>query len=233
MTPTHPHAILFDLGNTLLREESFDPIPGILALLEGLSVAPRVEVAEEIASFIREEIRQVYASGPEEFSFRQAVPGILERLGLEEVRSAAELEHDLFRSSARLSLPEGVMDVLNLLKSRDIPMGIVSNAIFSGELLEETIASHGIDEFFQFLISSADHGFRKPDRSIFDAAIEKIGVSRENTWFVGDSWSNDVIGASESGLTPFWLHAEDDPAPDATIHHRLRRWKDFQRFLET
>jgi len=49
-------------------------------------------------------------------------------------------------------------------------------------------------------ISSAEHGYMKPHRSIFDAALERAGVRAEESVMVGDSLKHDVEGALKAGM---------------------------------
>ena len=91
-------------------------------------------------------------------------------------------------------------------------MGVVSNSIFSSDLLRQDIERFSVLEAFQFIISSAEFGLRKPHPDIFKAAVKKLDTNPSKTWYVGDLWENDVMGSSRAGLVPVWLNASATPA---------------------
>lgn len=49
------------------------------------------------------------------------------------------------------------------------------------------------------------NGMDKPDKRIFCKACERMGIARENVWFVGDSYVNDIEGAQNAGLHTIWI----------------------------
>lgn len=83
----------------------------------------------------------------------------------------------------------------------------------------------GIDDLFHDHINAAMVGAAKPDRTIFDAAVEAGGASAGATLHVGDHPLYDVHGASEAGLRTAWVnrHGDDWPVdyaePDAQVTH--------------
>jgi FMN phosphatase YigB (HAD superfamily) len=54
--------------------------------------------------------------------------------------------------------------------------------------------------YFDPIIVSGDHGYRKPDRRLFQLALEGMRVSAENTLYVGNDMYRDIYGAREAGL---------------------------------
>lgn len=83
----------------------------------------------------------------------------------------------------------------------------------------------GIDDLFHGHINAAMVGAAKPDRSIFDAAVDAGGASAGETLHVGDHPLYDVHGAREAGLRTVWVNRngsewpEEFPAPDAEVAH--------------
>jgi HAD superfamily hydrolase (TIGR01450 family) len=72
----------------------------------------------------------------------------------------------------------------------------------------------------------------KPERSVFRAAIERLGCAPRQAAMVGDSTASDIAGGRAAGMFTIWLDPEaDDPRPDTadlkvrdlTELHRL--WK--------
>ena len=46
--------------------------------------------------------------------------------------------------------------------------------------------------------------FRKPNRRIFDLALEKAGLNPEEVWYIGDDYECDVKGDLNAGLFLVW-----------------------------
>ncbi len=71
------------------------------------------------------------------------------------------------------------------------------------EFVSETLKNHGIT--CQGIISSDDVKAYKPKREVFDAALKACGFLAEEVIHIGDSYSNDVLGAVNAGITPVWI----------------------------
>lgn len=86
-------------------------------------------------------------------------------------------------------------------------LGVVSN--FYGNL--ETVCQDlGIAKLFACLIDSNRLGVVKPDPRIFQAALDRLGVTARETVFVGDSVRRDMEGARGIGM-PHVLLAGSSP----------------------
>ena len=55
-------------------------------------------------------------------------------------------------------------------------------------------------EYFDPIVVSGDHGFRKPDRRLFQLALDGMGVTAEQTLYVGNDMHRDIYGAREIGM---------------------------------
>lgn len=72
----------------------------------------------------------------------------------------------------------------------------------------------GLEGIFQFVVFAQDYGVEKPDPKFFQIALEKAGCTKEHLLNVGDSLTNDVIGATNAGIKCVWLNrnsAKSDP----------------------
>lgn len=58
----------------------------------------------------------------------------------------------------------------------------------------------GIEGYFHPIIVSGDYGFRKPDKRIFEAALNGLGLPPENVLFVGNDMYRDIYGAKQLGM---------------------------------
>lgn len=86
---------------------------------------------------------------------------------------------------------------LRSLQERGLTVGLISNSHRSLDAFREHFSLHGL---VHVSVSSAEHGYMKPHRSIFDAALERAGVNAADSLMVGDSLKHDVEGALKAGM---------------------------------
>ena len=80
-----------------------------------------------------------------------------------------------------------------------------------------------LERYFDVIVISGEVGVAKPDAAIFGFALEKLAVSADEAWFIGDSLHTDMAGAKAARLTAVWLNRHGskrkagDPEPDLEI----------------
>lgn len=99
-----------------------------------------------------------------------------------------------------------VRDTLQHLRQQGVRLGIVSN--FPTHL-EQTLRQHSIDSYFDFLVVSSLVGLEKPDPAIFELAIEKAGVPKEEILYIGNQMDDDIRGAQAVGLKAVLIDRHD------------------------
>ncbi len=110
------------------------------------------------------------------------------------------------RNSAGMLFPD-VRPALEQL-SRSFRLGLLSNGNTSADAL-------GIGDLISFAVFAEDHGgIEKPDKRLFDVAVEQARCPAGRIVHVGDSWENDVVGAANAGLQPVWLNRAGATAGD-------------------
>lgn len=95
--------------------------------------------------------------------------------------------------------------------SRSYALGLVTNG--ASCLQREKLRASGLSDYFDVVVVSAEVGARKPDRSVFGAAVLKLGVANDAV-MIGDNVENDVNGALAAGLQAVWLNRAGRPRPD-------------------
>jgi putative hydrolase of the HAD superfamily len=211
-----PEVVFLDVGDTLIRAHPSWAAVYRLGLADcGIDVAEK-----ELERVLLEETRSGWwlfedpfePTEKESFARIKAFDAaVLARLG------HPDLPDDVFRSieaafarrSAWHVFPD-VMPALEAMKSAGLRLGVISNFVWGGpELL------HNLDlaRHFEVLVVSARVGFQKPHRSIFEHALNALGVTADRAMHVGDSYKGDVLGARRVGITPVLIdRSSDDPA---------------------
>jgi putative hydrolase of the HAD superfamily len=94
-----------------------------------------------------------------------------------------------------------IKDTLVKLKNMDLKLAILSNTFINGSALERHLAQYDILDFFDVRMYSYQFPYRKPNRHIFTAAVERIGLPAGNIMFVGDRINADIRPALKLGMT--------------------------------
>lgn len=109
-----------------------------------------------------------------------------------------------YAEAALKALPElvaGAPETLRWARARGLRVGLISNTGRTpGWVLRSVLSELGLAPFIDAMVFSNEHGECKPRRSIFDALASALGVSLEETVFVGDNVFVDVFGAQQCGM---------------------------------
>ena len=77
---------------------------------------------------------------------------------------------------------------------------------------------------FEFILATSEYLFRKPNKRIFELALEKAELKPEEVWYIGDQYQCDIVGARNAGIFPIWyigaidLPYETDPSTRTITH---------------
>lgn len=85
------------------------------------------------------------------------------------------------------------------------------------------------------VVDSTVVGISKPEAGIFHAALTGLSTLPEQAIYVGDTYSDDVVGAKGVGMWAAWLVGEEDKeCPDASlVDFQLTKLQELQRVLES
>ena len=87
--------------------------------------------------------------------------------------------------------------LLDRLSAAGWRVGVVSNNVQAAE----RVAEMGLAQRFAVVVTPRDAGgIGKPDPAIFRVALERLGTPAESTFYVGDTFETDVLGARAAGL---------------------------------
>jgi len=151
----------------------------------------------------------------------------LEHLGrLGETSLAPLIESFLADAQRSLAASRSVLERLHHRYS----LGVISN--FYGNV-DRVLDDAGIAPLLATIIDSNRVGVSKPDRRIFQLALDDLGCEAGQVLYVGDSFDKDVAGARAAGLRTAWLIGDaEPPCPEPEwVDLRLRRLADLESVL--
>ncbi|HII84907.1 MAG: TIGR02253 family HAD-type hydrolase [Methanobacterium sp.] len=107
---------------------------------------------------------------------------------------------------ALLRLFPDTMSTLIYLKKKDYQMGVISNGLTIKQW--EKLIRLGLYHFFDEVVTSQEAGSEKPDSEIFQLALERMGCKAEESVMVGNKFSEDILGATEAGMSAILVNSE-------------------------
>jgi 2-haloalkanoic acid dehalogenase type II len=99
-----------------------------------------------------------------------------------------------------------VLPVLEALTSRYMLIAVTNG--------NASLQRIGVRHLFHDVVTAVEAGAAKPARPIFEEAIRRAGVNREQILHVGDHPENDVEGARSAGLRSAWMNRNGDDWPE-------------------
>jgi FMN phosphatase YigB (HAD superfamily) len=229
-------AVIFDLGHTLWdyapteQSRRLGTLQLHARLVDELGEAtphPR-ELERSLLKQLERSIGAWYADGS-----RLEQPAsdvfVLQALAALEAPVSEQLVGDVTQIlfGAELDVPVVFPDTLaalGTLHAQDIAMGCITNTIALHTSMEDLLVRLGLVRYLDSIVVSSAAGYRKPHASLFQRALDDLGVTPDEALFVGDRLLDDVSGAKAIGMRAVLTHQyRQEPldnasvAPDAVI----------------
>jgi HAD superfamily hydrolase (TIGR01549 family) len=224
--PRNIHAVLFDLGNTLMYSHAPWP-PIFLQAGKAMGEYLRSRKINVDSSSFSDEFRQrlnKYYIEREHSMIETSSLGVLKDMLAEKGHAnlpqellRAALDHYYAITQQNWLLENDAVPTLVKLRSEAFHVGLVSNASDSRDVLT-LVDKFGIREYFDFILVSADCGYRKPHPRIFELALANWGYLPDEIVMVGDKLDADIGGARPLGIYTIWIkrRAKDVDLPPAS-----------------
>ena len=177
------HAVIFDLDGTLLN--TLGDLTA--AVNHGLT-------AHGFPTHTEAEVRTYLGDGVRELIARACPPDTDEAARAAVL--AAYLPYYAAHNADRTVPYDGVPALLDALKRAGVRLAVVSNKHDSGV---QSLCTRFFGEYLELAVGADGTRPLKPAPDCLLYAMEKLGVSPENTWFVGDSVM-DVQTAHAAGV---------------------------------
>lgn len=213
-------AVFFDLDDTLydFGRATQEELMVRLACLLGDSDRDRLDEAVEAYEAVREQTWQEYMQGRLTFDQVRGVRfhRVLDRLNLKRDGRLVQAEADAFLTGwmERIRPFEGVRELLGNLAGQ-VTLGVITNG--QPEQTKAKLSLLGLDRWFEpsLVLASEGIGRAKPDRLIFDLALERASARPDAALMVGDSLEADIQGSLRAGWAgAVWLNRRGKPLPE-------------------
>jgi len=191
-------AVFFDVDFTLIYPGPTFQAEGYrrACAAHGIEVDPSTfDAATAASSFILDEVEeQIYNHDV----FIHYTASIIEKMGGRgaQVVDVAREIYDQWSVNHHFEMYDDVAPVLMELQKRGFIVGVISN---SHRSLDAFCEHFSLGNIITVSVSGFEHGYMKPHRSIFAAALERAKVTADEAMMVGDSMAHDIEGALNAG----------------------------------
>ncbi|ENQ3079336.1 TPA: HAD family hydrolase [Bacillus pseudomycoides] len=208
--------MLFDLDDTLLnRDKAVDNM--FLIILEKCYEDVKHSVKNEMLQKFKEYDKKSYGYGDKttvlESFFDEFPP---------KYRLPRHYIQDFWNNNFPhcFSINQNTINIVNTLKMH-VKVAIITNGLTQRQ--KSKIINTNLNSCFDIIIISEEVGLSKPDKRIFELALNKLNVQPEDVLFVGDDIEKDIGGCQNANIKGIWFNPhmiENDTEikPYAEIH---------------
>jgi len=224
-------AILFDLGDTLMY--STTPWPPVFERagrkLANALCASDIDIDCDTFHIEFRQRLDKYYTDRERNLVETSTLTILQELLAEkgnrdvpEIQLRAGLDEFYAVTQQNWIMENDAVPTLETLQNHGFHIGLVSNAGDNRDVIQ-LVEKFGIEHYFDFILTSAACGYRKPHPRIFEMALENWGYLPDEIAMVGDRLDADISGARPLGIYTIWIrrrtkiHSWLNANPDVTI----------------
>jgi putative hydrolase of the HAD superfamily len=237
-------AVAFDVNGTLVRILTDDGMEQIFRSAAHFLTYQGIDLhRHQVRELYFETLREQQRTSPEEHPEFDAIGiwrSIIDRNATDFTRTlpAGKLEQmprflaEMSRGIARrrLSLYPHVREVLDVLRER-YRLALVTDA--QSAYTRGELHKVGLLDYFDPIVISGDHGYRKPDRRLFQFALDGMGVAAENALYIGNDMHRDIFGAREAGMPTVMFESGQGTTAylDCVPDYRITDFRDLLKIL--
>lgn len=111
-------------------------------------------------------------------------------------------------------------EILTYLQNKGYKMHLITNGF--DEVQHSKIQTCNIHNYFGEVVTSECSNSLKPNKEIFEFALERTKALKEESLMIGDNIDADIVGGMNAGLDTVFvnhLHAETHVKPTYVIYH--------------
>lgn len=189
--------LFFDVGSTIMNEQ-----PGY---------ENRIRKMAELAGVSYEEVYEMVLA-----YYRQ------NKKGDHEAARALGVELPRWNKEDEVLYDDALCSLAAL--SQKYKIGVIAN---QSPGTRERLEKCGILKYIDEVVASAEEGVAKPDRRIFELALERSGCKPANGVMIGDRLDNDIAPANLIGMKTVWIKQgfgryqtvrQEHEKPDLTVN---------------
>ncbi|CAM4022672.1 HAD family hydrolase [Lederbergia lenta] len=101
------------------------------------------------------------------------------------------------------SVSQQTVNIIDSIK-RHVKVAIITNGTTQRQ--KAKIINTNLNRYFDTIIISEEVGFSKPDKRIFELALNRLEVPAESALFIGDDMEKDIGGCQNININGIWFN---------------------------
>lgn len=218
-------AVIFDLYGTLIdlhTDEDNALFWQQMTLFYSYSGAHYEALQEAYLDEVEKEKSKIKFENPD-IEILEVFSQLYKNKGLEVDAHLLESTATTFRllSTDYIQLYPGVIELLQLLKAKNIKIILLSNAQQSFTLNELKLT--GIKDYFDQIYISSDYKMCKPNPDFYNIMLKDEGLTADECVYIGNDHTTDIKGANAIGMDSIYLHTNcsQDTLDDFECLHKI------------
>ena len=200
--------VLFDFFGTLVNynpDRTSQTYESTFEILASLGVRQDYEFFLSTSDKLFDRFLAHSESTHTEFSMQQVLQVLMDQLAV----PVTQRELDLLAESYTIEWAKSVEPIPGVKRflsnlSRQFRLGLITNTHYT-PMIYRMLREMGIEELFEIVLTSVDHGKSKPHPAIFSDALTQMDVSAADVVYVGDSYLADYKGATGMGINCYLI----------------------------
>ena len=197
--------IYFDNWNTLVQAPNLMRVGSSTEIYHNYLNNNRIRIDYDhfVSVYIpiaRQQRLEADADGYRELDYRYRLEMVFKELG---INDPIEMSHGAWEAylaewpKQTVFFPE-TPSILEELNGK-YKLGVITNYM-DGPTCRRVFEKLGYEDIFESLIVSAEFGYRKPSKLIFEAALKETNSRPKSSLMVGDTFNADIVGANNVGM---------------------------------
>ena len=214
-------AIFFDMDDTIVsyRDAVLSGLSSVKVAVPDLHNAELAGMEKNFRGLLNQSLPRLFNN---EISYREDTKNRLaEILRIEgkettdeEIASYERLFWESFWENRKML--DGASKMLDFCRELEVPIAIITNG--NPQMQIRTMNKLKLHNYVDLILIPRNADEMKPSNILFERAIEILNVKRERVVMVGDSFTYDVKGSINAGITPIWFnHSQKEKTEDIAI----------------
>lgn len=199
--------ILLDIDNTLYDYDKTHT-KALEALISSANKLLKIDIADLKNAYLkaRKQINSELYGTASSHNRLLYIQKMLESLNISGLTVSLEL-YEIYWNAflENIDIYDGVYTFLESVKN--VPICLVTD--LTAHIQHRKIKKLHLNQYTDYLVTSEEAGREKPHPYMFLLALHKMDLKPNEVCMIGDSYKKDILGASQLGISSYWLHNVD------------------------
>ena len=153
----------------------------------------------------------------------------LKEFGIDDAALAETMAQNYLDISPRkTTLFPAAIEVLAYLQKK-YALHLITNGFAEVQWIK--LEHSGLKPFFEHIIISEEVGTQKPDKAIFEIAMERAKTNTTECVMIGDNYNTDIVGAKSAGMDQIFFNPKKNRSRRLEVTHEINSLLELKEIL--